>query len=161
MKTRVTAPAGQLPKKPTPRRRRGCRKWRSPRCLGNNHFPGSSSGQDTAATNGGLSPGLPPSYSWLLRLTGHKMGSEPGKWGQGATREGCGHKIPERGGLRSLSRAAPCDTPVQKGSKYTGLRGHLSPPGNGQQRDCGPEPSTQMRKPGFPGELRERRLGQY
>lgn len=69
--------------------------------------------RDTVATNGGgCVTWPPPSYSWLLRLTGHKMVSEPGKWGRGAAREGCGYKIPERSGLRSLSRAAPRDTPV-------------------------------------------------
>lgn len=75
------------------------------------------------------------------------MGSEPGKRGWGAAREGSGHKIPERGGLRSLSKAAPPDTPLQKGGKCMSLREHTSPLGCGQQRGCGPGPSAQRQVP--------------
>lgn len=82
--------------------------------------------------NGGGALGL---RTLLLALEVHRaqMGSEPGKRGWGAAREGSGRKVPERGGLTSLSRAALHGVPVQTGREYTSLGGHLSPLGCGER----------------------------
>jgi hypothetical protein len=64
-----------------------------------------------------------------------------------------GRKVPERGSLKSLSRAALHDAPLHDVPLHD-----IVPVQLGSE---GPELPTQVWAPGFPGESRERRLRLY